>query len=482
DEDGVVSVAPSGGTPGYSYEWTDAADAVVGSTASVSGLGVGIYTVVVTDANGCEATCDAEVTEPPLLEVLCTGDALDCFGDEDGVVSVAPSGGTPGYSYEWTDAADAVVGSTASVSGLGVGIYTVVVTDANGCEATCDAEVTEPPLLTCSTVGHNSGCDSPDGWAELTVQGGTPPYFVSVDGGAFVAITTLPYNAGGFYEIMNLTGGITHTVDVIDANGCTSECDVFIGADPCPCETAFGYGEDQDITGVNIMSRSFLDDCTPAGPWSNWGWTNYIPSSAEGNTFYFPMYAGAPVCDPSPEYNNHIVGTAVVEYYSGEVSITFTDLKPGYTFDGFHIWTGDTPFPPKNAPGQWTAGTNFDFDGGWIVIHAVYCGPQLPLPTVQTAKSAAISEPMLQASELKVYPNPFSEKVTFEFVSDVDAYGVLELYNITGQRVARIMDRYVQRGVLNTVEYIPEHKVTGMYLYRLDLDGKVQIGRIIYNE
>ncbi len=110
------------------------------------------------------------------------------------------------------------------------------------------------------------------------------------------------------------------------------------------------------------------------------------------------------------------------------------------------------------------------------------CSCTALLSQPKKSKSAEIENPDLEASNLKVYPNPFTDKVTFEFVSGVDAYGVLELYNITGQRVARILDRPVEAGVLNTIDYEPENKISGVYIYRLDLDGDIQIGRVIYKE
>ena len=83
---------------------------------------------------------------------------------------------------------------------------------------------------------------------------------------------------------------------------------------------------------------------------------------------------------------------------------------------------------------------------------------------------------------MKVFPNPFTDKVTFEFVSAIDAYGKLDIYSITGQHVARVMDRQVLAGELNRINYDPGHNITGVYLYRLDLSGDIQIGRIIYKE
>ncbi|HOI79422.1 MAG TPA: T9SS type A sorting domain-containing protein, partial [Petrimonas sp.] len=104
-----------------------------------------------------------------------------------------------------------------------------------------------------------------------------------------------------------------------------------------------------------------------------------------------------------------------------------------------------------------------------------------PLPE-KSAEIAIVVPELLEASELKVYPNPFSDKVTFEFVSGVDAYGVLDLYNIAGQRVARILDRYVVKGVLNKIEYEPVDVISGVYLYKLRLDDQVQVGRLVYKK
>jgi hypothetical protein len=106
--------------------------------------------------------------------------------------------------------------------------------------------------------------------------------------------------------------------------------------------------------------------------------------------------------------------------------------------------------------------------------------------TVGSAKSAEIlpedTPETLEASELKVYPNPFSDKLTFEFVSDVDAHAVLEINNVVGQRVRTLMDQPVEKGVKNHVEYTPTHEISGIYIYRLKLNDEIQIGKVIYKK
>jgi len=109
----------------------------------------------------------------------------------------------------------------------------------------------------------------------------------------------------------------------------------------------------------------------------------------------------------------------------------------------------------------------------------VVCGPKLG-PIVYLNKSAIIETPAVEASSLKAYPNPFKDKVTFEFVSGADAHATLEITNMLGQKVATLLEQMVSKGVMNRVEYKPGENISGIYIYRLILDGEVQTGKLIY--
>ena len=63
-------------------------------------------------------------------------------------------------------------------------------------------------------------------------------------------------------------------------------------------------------------------------------------------------------------------------------------------------------------------------------------------------------------SNLKVYPNPFSDKLNFEFAASIDAYAVLEIYNLAGQSVVKLLDQQVESGVMNRIEYNPTQIIT----------------------
>nr|WP_320154061.1 T9SS type A sorting domain-containing protein [uncultured Draconibacterium sp.] len=57
---------------------------------------------------------------------------------------------------------------------------------------------------------------------------------------------------------------------------------------------------------------------------------------------------------------------------------------------------------------------------------------------------------------------------------------VLEIHNMLGQRVVRLLDKPVEAGELQRVEFRPETEISGMYLYRLDINGDTRIGKLIY--
>lgn len=207
---GTAQITPSGGTPGYTYQWNDPGNQ---TTAAATGLTAGTYTVVVTDQNGCTRTNSVTVTQPSAItgSASVTSDVL-CFGGNSGQANISPSGGTPGYQYNWSS------GSTSSgATGLIAGTYTVTVTDANNCTHTSTVSITEPTQLTTSiTTPANVLCyGDTTGSATVTPGGGTPVYQYSWSSGHTTA------TAG------NLAAG-TYTVQVTDDNGCTRTTSVQI--------------------------------------------------------------------------------------------------------------------------------------------------------------------------------------------------------------------------------------------------------------
>ena len=123
---GTSTVSVSGGTPPYTYQWSNGA-----SSSSATNLNPGTYTVTITDGNGCTTLSSTivPVVNNPLAVNVTTNNAIG--GNCDGSASALASGGTPPYNHSWTSGAN-----TVTASNLCPGSYTVAVTDDIGCAYT----------------------------------------------------------------------------------------------------------------------------------------------------------------------------------------------------------------------------------------------------------------------------------------------------------------------------------------------------------
>lgn len=85
-------------------------------------------------------------------------------------------------------------------------------------------------------------------------------------------------------------------------------------------------------------------------------------------------------------------------------------------------------------------------------------------------------------SDLKVYPNPFTDRLRFEFVSPVNFNAFIDIFDITGRLVRNIFEGRIEGGVYYDVEFKPETSVGGIYIYRMTLGEKVYNGKVVYKE
>jgi SprB repeat len=163
---GTANVTPSGGTAGYTYLWTNGA-----TTASVSNLGAGTYTVTVTDAKGCRATSSTTITAGTTLDATASVTNVRCFGSNTGAIALTTSGSTGTVTYSWSNGA-----TTPSVSGLSAGTFNVTINDSRNCSVVKQYTITQPAAFTASVSGIMSSCGSNNGSATATPVGGSSPF------------------------------------------------------------------------------------------------------------------------------------------------------------------------------------------------------------------------------------------------------------------------------------------------------------------
>ena len=205
---GSATASGSGGTSPYTFAWSNSA-----TTASITGLSAGSYTVTVTDANSCTSTSSVAITEPAILVASAsTTQNVTIFGSNDGSATVNESGGTPNYTYNWSNG-----GTAATITNLFSGTYSVTITDGNGCTAVDQVTINEPNSIELSMrLDSNVSCTGgTNGGASVSITGGVKPYSV------------LWSNSLTDSTITGLAAG-TYSVTVTDANGGTAVNDTTI--------------------------------------------------------------------------------------------------------------------------------------------------------------------------------------------------------------------------------------------------------------
>jgi len=142
---GKLYGSASGGTSPYSYS-IDGSN--YQSADTFSNLSAGSYTLYARDSNGCSTTKNLTIEEPPALEAQPANlQDPTCYGGDDGYASVIPSGGTPGYNYQWSNSS----GSDSTAQNLSAGTYTVTVEDQNGCSVSLTIPINQPEQFAVKT-------------------------------------------------------------------------------------------------------------------------------------------------------------------------------------------------------------------------------------------------------------------------------------------------------------------------------------------
>ncbi len=200
---GSAFAGVSGGTGPFTYSWSPS-----GSIVNIAnGLGVGINTVAIKDANNCSVTGTVLITQPTALNAIASATNVSCNGTCNGIASLNATGGSPAYSYFVIPSG----GNAATATGLCAGSYTYVVTDINGCTTNTPFNITQPTILLAAPTSSGTTCASScNGFVTANASGGTPAY----------SYTLLP-SGGNAATANNLCAG-TYTYIVKDTKNCTT--------------------------------------------------------------------------------------------------------------------------------------------------------------------------------------------------------------------------------------------------------------------
>jgi hypothetical protein len=123
---GSIQLSVLGGTGPFQYAWGGGLPA----TNAQYNIGGGSYSVTVTDANNLTTSYTIVIGQPYQIVIDVTHNAPQSHGASNGSIATVVDGGTPGFTYAWSDGE-----TTPNISGLPAGTYVLTVTDVSGCQA-----------------------------------------------------------------------------------------------------------------------------------------------------------------------------------------------------------------------------------------------------------------------------------------------------------------------------------------------------------
>lgn len=259
----------------YTYAWSTTP---VQTTQIATNLGIGTYTVTITDDNMCTATATGTVSAATIIYASSVVSDVNCNGADDGAIFHVPSvigTNNGGYTYQWSPN----VSTMSSASPLAPGTYTTTITDALGCNIDTTIVISEPDPLVIdgmvNTTDETCAIGGNDGTASVNIIGGTP-----FPDGSYNYIWTCcaGINAN---SVDNIPSG-NYVVNIEDANGCEVFSPFTINPPTPPTIVSF---DSVSVDCPNDTDGELTVNATPGNaPILNYIWTFPNGSNANGQT------------------------------------------------------------------------------------------------------------------------------------------------------------------------------------------------------
>jgi len=311
---GSITAEITGESP-FQIEWSNNN---FGNTV-LSNIGIGFYTLSVTDANGCLVEESVEVTFEE-IEVNSIITNASCVGIPDGSITVIASGGAPingnEYRYRWEGRAPQTATST-TLSNIGPGNYNLTVTDANGCSIVRTFEVGFDIGINIESedITHESCVGAEDGRVSIEVS-------IDGSGSAIFAISwrnemgqLLPSFGGQTNSTVENLGAGLYSVTLLETNsGCTLLAEYEI--------------EGPEAIEIDLL-RLVNEECNTPGT----GEIEITVSGGEAND----------INDYAIDWSNGQSGTIITGLTTGDYTVTVTDLNACEAIETFSIGTADGP-------------------------------------------------------------------------------------------------------------------------------------------
>jgi hypothetical protein len=430
---GAISGVSVTGT-GLTYNWTNAANQSVGTTANLSNLPAGVYTLSVTNSNGCASTFGPyTITNPSTPPTLTTNPSVTNAGcgQSNGSVSGAVFSGT-GLTYVWKNSSNTTVGTSADLTNVPAGVYNVTVTNAAGCTATFGPysvanfsapsapSVTAVDSVLCvgETIQLTAASTAPG--ATFTWSG--PNGFTST--AAIVSIANAAVANSGLYSV------------TVTSNGCVSSAaskNITVNAIPTVTTTVVDSvlcaGETLQLTASTLATGATYSWTGPN--FASSSATVTIPNVTASNAGLYTVTISVNGCTSAPSSKSIVVNnlpavtvlafsdTTCVNY----AAVTLAGAPAGGTFSGNGV-----------------SGASFDPAAAGVGTHVVTYSYTDANGCANSATTTVVVEACVGMGEsslnaIRVFPNPTNTVINVETTREDLAAVVLT--NSVGEVVAR---------------------------------------------
>ena len=252
----LLSTTVTGGSgTGYNYNWTTPGGNQNGMNISANLPGA--YSVTVTDSEGCSTVKSTNVSQTSGLSVTINPDpATICPGDSV-ILSVQINGGNGTYTYQWSGPSGTGTGPvfTANATGL----YSITVTDGNGCTGFDDLAVTQSNNISVNITPTNTViCQGSSVLLNANASGSNLIYNWTTPGGPLTG-NPITASLAGAYEV------------TVSSGGCTGVASTTVTVQPnisviiTPPSAGICNGGTIDLTAVAVGTNLIYNWTTPTG-------------------------------------------------------------------------------------------------------------------------------------------------------------------------------------------------------------------------
>jgi len=454
--DGSADLSVTGGTPPYTYHWSDNA-----ASQDLTNVAAGNYSVTVTDANSCTATQSVTISAGAGLQLTATIQD-DAGGAGVGGISLTVTNGTGSYNYTWSNGE-----TTQAINGLTAGNYSVTVTDVTGCQATGSYTVGDsglPPVAS-FTASQTSSCgsmtvtftdqslNSPTSWY-WTFSGGNPSSSTERN-------PSVTYSSPGSYNV---------TLTVSNSNGSnTTSISGYINVYENPVATI--TKEDASCQEVSDGSADLklVGGTRPYSySWSNGATTEDLSNAAAGS--YSITVTDARGCSASasvviasgaPLQLNPVVRPDSTGSGTGSITVSVVNGTSPYDF----AWS-------NGATSSSISGLTVD-DYSVTVTDASGCQASA---TYTVGTNVSVVNPADAGWTYQIYPNPVSERLNISVKTSTDSELRLILYNPIGEKLS-------QESFSNSPEINAQFDMSnfeeGIYFLRIETENRSTVSRVV---